>query len=202
MSKTSNPVPALMAVEIIDEPYFEKFADAALLLKCFEVVKDALDVINEPEYSIEKEDDTHVDLIRAYYALKVLFKRKTGADARAVSDHRWDVMRTALLSGEPAEVPAIPKLIPQTELLTPVHYDQFTDLTLACMSFNLADKGQTELLGADHRLSPEDFRRVVVPLSNSLTALRVLVIRMSGGTINDVSGILARMCRPEGETLQ
>ncbi|MDP0919931.1 hypothetical protein Q6272_33370, partial [Klebsiella pneumoniae] len=75
-------------VEHIDEALFEKNNDAALLLKCFEVVKDVLDVIAEPEYSIEDGDDTHIDLYRAYYALKVLFRRRTGHDAAQVAkDH-------------------------------------------------------------------------------------------------------------------
>ena len=80
------PQPA-PAVEHIDEALFEKNNDAALLLKCFEVVKDTLDVIAEPEYSIEDGDDTHIDLYRAFYALKVLFRRRTGDIAHHCIDH-------------------------------------------------------------------------------------------------------------------
>ena len=38
MTNVVNITPPM--VEVIDEAYFEKYADAALLLKCFEVVKD------------------------------------------------------------------------------------------------------------------------------------------------------------------
>lgn len=200
MSKTSNPA-ADLPMETIDQAYFEKFADAALLLKAWEVVSEAIDVICDG-VKIRTEDDTHVGLIEAYWALKVLFQRKTGADAKEVSEQHWTKMRQALLNGEPAGQLVIPSLIPPSELLDPMHFDQFNDLTLACMAFNASDAGQTSLLAADHKLSQDDFRSAVVPLSNSLTALRVLVIRMSGGTISDVESILKSQCRPEGETLQ
>jgi len=93
--------PLAQAVEIIDEALFEKNNDAALLLKCFEVVKEALEVISEPEYTIEKEDDTHIELIRAFYALKVLFRRRTGHDAARVAKDPFGAMSRPLLAGWP-----------------------------------------------------------------------------------------------------
>lgn len=107
MSNVLNfPEPA--EIEVISEEAFRKYTDAALLLKCFEVIKDTLDVINEPEYSIEKEDDTHIDLIRAFYALKVLFARKTGHDAAVVAQDHWEAIGRHLLEGAPYPDQLIP----------------------------------------------------------------------------------------------
>jgi len=186
---------------VLDADHYNKYADGPLLLKCFEIIDEAIDVVEEGA-KIRLHDDTYFGFVEAYWALTVLFQRHTGADAKEVSEQHWADMRQALLKGEPAVHPVIPSAIPPSELLDPMHFDQFNDLTLACMAFNSGDAGQTALLAADHKLSQADFRSAVVPLSNSLTALRVLVIRMSGGTISDVASILKSQCRPQGETLQ
>ena len=87
MSKVID-FPKTPTVETIDQAFFEKFADAALLLKCFECVKDATEFVEEGG-AIEVRDDVYVGLIEAYWALKVLFERKTGGDAKKVYDEHW-----------------------------------------------------------------------------------------------------------------
>jgi hypothetical protein len=190
------PQPAQI-VEHIDEANFEKYPDAALLLKCFEVVKDALDVIDEPEYSIEKEDDTHIDLYRAYYALKVLFRRRTGHDARQVAQDHWEAMTRHLLAGEPRPENKIPVVVYPVECLPDEAFDGLTDQQLACAAFNYSDR--VRILIMDHSpqaLALDEARTLSI---DSATALRLLVLRLSGGT---VEAMAAQISRKPGETLQ
>ncbi|SFW77477.1 hypothetical protein [Pseudomonas sp. NFACC04-2] len=190
------PQPAQI-VEHIDEANFEKYPDAALLLKCFEVVKDALDVIDEPEYSIEKEDDTHIDLYRAYYALKVLFRRKTGHDARQVAEDHQEAMTRHLLGGEPRPECKIPVLMYPAECLPDEAFHGLTDQQLACAAFNYSDR--VRLLVMDHSptgLALDEARTFSI---DATTALRLLVLRLSGGSVEAMG---AGLCRKPGETLQ
>lgn len=184
-------------VEVIDEQNFEKYADAALLLKCFEVVKDVLDVINEPEYTIEKEDDTHIDLIRAFYALKVLFKRKTGHDAKQVAQEHWEAMGRHLLGGAALSDQGIPIVsVP----VSPLPLDAFGSLTnqqLACAAFNYSDQVREAIM--THSPEALAMSQARVTAINATTALRKLVLRMSGGSVEAMG---ARIGREPGETLQ
>ena len=184
-------------VEHIDEANFEKYPDAALLLKCFEVVKDAMDVIDEPEYSIEKGDDTHIDLYRAYYALKVLFRRRTGHDARQVAQDHFEAMTRHLLAGEPRPENKIPVVVYPAECLTEEAFDGLNDQQLACAAFNYSDR--VRVLIMDHSpqaLALDEARTFSI---DSVTALRLLVLRLSGGSVEAMG---AGMCRKPGETLQ
>lgn len=184
-------------VEHIDEALFEKNNDAALLLKCFEVVKDALDVIAEPEYSIEKEDDTHIDLYRAYYALKVLFRRRTGHDAAQVAQDHYDAMGRHLLGGEPRPDNRIPVVVYPAECLPDEVFHSLTDKQLACAAFNYCDR--TRILIMDHSptgLALDEARTFSI---DATTALRQLVLRLSGGS---VEAMAAQISRTPGETLQ
>lgn len=193
MSEISQEVP----VTAIDEEHFEKYPDAALLLKCFEVVKDALDVIDEPEYSIEKEDDTHIDLYRAYYALKVLFRRRTGHDARQVAQDHFEAMSRHLLEGKPRPENSIPVVVFPGESLPDEAFAGLTDQQLACAAFNYSDR--VRVLIMDHSpqaLALEEARTLSI---DSTTALRLLVLRLSGGSMETMG---AGMCRKHGETLQ
>lgn len=186
-----------MPVEVIDEANFEKNNDAALLLKCFEVVKDALEIINEPEYTIEKEDDTHIDLIRAFYALKVLFRRRTGHDADQVAKDHFDAMSRHLLAGEPRPDNKIPVVVYPAECLPDDAFSGLTDQQLACAAFNYSDR--VRLLIMDHSptgLAIDEARTFSI---DSTTALRLLVLRLSGGSVEAMG---ARLCRKPGETLQ
>jgi hypothetical protein len=184
-------------VTVIDEAHFEKYSDAALLLKSFEVVKDALDVINEPEYSIEKEDDTHVDLYRAYYALKVLFRRRTGHDARQVAQDHFEAMSRHLLEGKPRPKNRIPVVVFPGECLADEEFAGLTDQELACAAFNYSDR--VRILIMDHSpqvLALDEARTFSI---DATTALRLLVLRMSGGSAESMG---AGLCREPWETLQ
>jgi hypothetical protein len=193
MSEISQEVP----VTVIDEAHFEKFPDAALLLKCFEVVKDALDVIDEPEYSIEKEDDTHLDLYRAYYALKVLFRRRTGHDARQVAQDHFEAMSRHLLEGKPRPENSIPVVVFPGEYLPDEAFAGLTEQQLACAALNYSDR--VRVLIMDHSpqaLALDEARTFSI---DSITALRLLVLRLSGGSVEAMG---TGMFRKSGETLQ
>lgn len=190
------PQPAQI-VEHIDEANFEKYPDAALLLKCFEVVKDALDVIDEPEYSIKKEDDTHIDLYRAYYALKVLFRRRTGHDARQVAQDHQEAMTRHLLEGKPRPENNIPVLVYPAECLPDEAFHGLTDQQLACAAFNYSDRARLLIMGhSPTGLALDEARTFSI---DATTALRLLVLRLSGGSVEAMG---AGMCRKSGETLQ
>ncbi|WP_110949514.1 hypothetical protein [Pseudomonas bohemica] len=195
MNNVANFTPPI--VEVIDEENFEKYADAALLLKCFEVVKDTLDVINEPEYSIEKEDDTHIDLIRAFYALKVLFKRKTGHDAKQVAQEHWEAMGRYLLEGAPLPDQHIPVVTVPVSPLPPASFDGLTTQQLACAAFNYSDKVREALM--DHSPQALAMSQARVTAIDASAALRKLVLRLSGGS---VAALGAKIARQPGETLQ
>lgn len=189
--------PLAQAVEHIDEALFEKNNDAALLLKCFEVVKDVLDVIAEPEYSIEDGDDTHIDLYRAYYALKVLFRRRTGHDAAQVAKDHFDAMSRHLLAGEPRPENNIPVVVYPAECLPDEAFDGLTDQQLACAAFNYSDRVRILIMDhTPHALALDEARTFSI---DSTTALRLLALRLSGGSLETMA---AGIRRKPGETLQ
>jgi len=197
MSKVLSFPPQVMLVEHIDEALFEKNNDAALLLKCFEVVKDTLEVISEPEYTIEQEDDTHIDLIRAFYALKVLFRRRTGHDADQVAKDHFDAMSRHLLGGEPRPENKIPVVVYPAECLPDEAFDSLTDQQLACAAFNYSDRVRRLIMDhSPHALALDEARTFSI---DSTTALRLLVLRLSGGS---VEAMAAQIGRNPGETLQ
>ena len=189
--------PPAEPIEIIDEAHFAKHGDAALLLRCFEIVKDALEVIDESEYSIEKEDDTHVDLIRAFYSLKVLFKRKTGYDADVVAKDHWEAMGRHLLEGAPLPDQRIPIVTAHREPLSPEAFADLTSQELACASFNYLN--QVCLSMMTHSPDALDMAEARVCVIDASTALRKLVLRLSGGSMETMA---AQIKRPAGETLQ
>lgn len=191
------PAQHTQPVEHIDEALFEKNNDAALLLKCFEVVKDALEVIDEPEYSIEKEDDTHIGLIRAFYALKVLFRRRTGHDADQVAKEHYEAMTRHLLGGEPRPENKIPVVVYSAECLPGEAFGGLTDQQLACAAFNYSDRVRTLIMGhSPTGLEVDEARTFSI---DATTALRLLVLRLSGGS---VEAMAAQISRKPGETLQ
>jgi hypothetical protein len=197
MSKVIN-FPAQPQVETIDQAFFEKFADAALLLKCFESVKDATEFVEEGG-KIEERDDVYVGLIEAYWALKVLFERRTGADALTVSNEHWEVASKSLLAG--TEMP--PTLIPTGRSLTaplpPEYFDEHSDLALACTAFNSSDQirlGTSATIAASNAAISAT---VAVEAINATTVLRLLVLRLSGGSMETMAAHIG--CKP-GETLQ
>ena len=183
-------------MEIIDEAHFEKHGDAALLLLSFEIIKDALDTLCDGA-KIEMEDDTHVDLIRVFYALKVLFKRKTGHDAKEVSHQHWEEMRRHLLEGAPLPQQRIPIVTTGHDPLPPSAFDHLSAQELACAAFNCADRVREAIMTHSPEALPMAQARVGA--IDATTALRALVLRLSGGSIEAMA---AQIGRPAGETLQ
>lgn len=182
----------------IDQAFFEKFADAALLLKCFECVKDATEFV-EDGGAIEVRDDVYVSLIEAYWALKVMFERKTGADAQKISDEHWEIARKCLLAGEEPPDMHIPISESLAQPVPPENFIQLTDLELACTAFNCSDRFR---LGALATLAADNARITAtmnVEAINATTALRLLVLRLSGGSMETMA---AHIGRKPGETLQ
>ncbi|WP_339546299.1 hypothetical protein [Pseudomonas sp. RA_35y_Pfl2_P32] len=200
MSKVID-FPKTHIIETIDQAFFEKFADAALLLKCFECVKGATEFVEEGGV-IEARGDVYVGLIEAYWALKVLFERKTGGDAKKVSDEHWEVAGQCLLAGqEPPDMP-IPIAEAFVRPTPPDQYNQLSDLALACAAYNAGDKVR---LGTNATLAADNARitaTVSVEAINATTALGILVRRLSGGTLTDMAQIVSRISGTGSETLQ
>jgi hypothetical protein len=87
--------------------------------------------------------------------------------------------------------------------LEEAYFHQFGDLTLACMAYNGTDEAIDWL--SDAALEPRDDDaawNASVSVLNARTALRVLVLRMSGGTLWDMGQIVSFISNPHGETLQ
>ncbi|WP_248769159.1 hypothetical protein [Pseudomonas sp. MWU12-2345] len=200
MSKVIN-VPKPAQAETIDQAFFERFTDAALLLKCFECVKDATELVEEGG-TIQERDDVYVGLIEAYWALKVLFERKTGGDAKKVSDEHWAVASRCMLAGEEVPDMHIPIAGPLTSAIPPEHFSQHSDLALACEAFNSSDKVRLGTSATLAAINAQITATVAVEAINATTALGLLVRRLSGGTIEDMAAIVAKIIRPNGETLQ
>jgi hypothetical protein len=191
----SKPIITMDGI-VLDVDHYKKYADGPLLLKCFEVIDEAIDAVEEGT-KIELHDDTYIGLIAAYWALTALFERHTGAVAKEVSDKRIDNLRARLFGGDPGatQLPAS-KPLEQPVILSEAHLEQVDDYTLASLALTDCDNSQVNLLGADHSLSPEDFRNTIVPMANAQTVLRLLCRRLRK------DGIGASSCLPAGETLQ
>lgn len=79
------------------------------------------------------------------------------------------------------------------------YFEQFDNLTLAAMSFNLTDEAYDELTHSqDLRLEPDTAWNLSASIANANMALRVLVLRLSSGPVE----ALRAGVRPVGETLQ
>jgi hypothetical protein len=98
MSKVIE-LPQEPKVEVIDEAFFEKFVDAALLMMCFEGVADAVEVVDEG-VKIRDRDEIHIKLMEVCMALAVLFRRRTGYDVQQISTDHLEKQRRCLLAGE------------------------------------------------------------------------------------------------------
>ena len=200
MSKVID-FPKTPTVETIDQAFFEKFPDAALLLKCFECVKDAKEFV-EDGGAIEVRDDVYVGLIEAYWALKVLFERKTGGDAKKISDEHWEIAGKCLLAGQEPPDMHIPIAEAFIQPTAPEQYNQLSDLALACSAYNASDKvrmGTNATLAADNA---QITATVSVEAINVTIALGILVRRLSGGTQTDMAQIVIRINGTSSETLQ
>lgn len=192
--------PAAQPVEVIDEAHLAKHGDAALLLRCFEIVKDAIEFIDEDGvFHIQKNDDTHVSLIRAYWALKVLFNRETGADAMKVSEDHLEALRRHLIDGVEMPQMTIPVASAGFDPLPPDAFDPRTNLELVRSGLNYATKVQETLL----KVSPGALDMVTARVFaiDATTALHVLKQRLAGDAPGDASAAVKRTTA-RGETLQ
>ncbi|NMX99324.1 hypothetical protein HBO43_22295 [Pseudomonas veronii] len=201
MKKTKKQTEELPTATI-DQAHFEKFANGPLLLKCFEVVKDATEFVDEGG-TILHADDTYVSFIEAYWALKVLFQRETGLDAKLIAEKRIENLRAALFSGgEPEPIVLGSPKVERLVLLEEPYFNQFDNLTLAAMSYNDTDEAHDQFSGSgDTPLDADATWNVSVSILNANTALRVLVLRLSGGTLNDMAQIVAHISNPKGEAI-
>ena len=178
MSKTSNPT-ADLPMETIDQAHFEKFASGPLMLKCFEVMKDALEFVDEGGV-IQYQDDTYVTFIEAYLALKVLFQRETGEDAKLIAEKRIENLQAALFSGaEPESISLGSSKVERLVRFEEPYFHQFDNLTLAAMAYNDTDEAQIGFSESAHRRIDDDIAwNISVGMLNANTALRVLVGRL------------------------
>ncbi|WP_443696670.1 hypothetical protein, partial [Pseudomonas sp.] len=199
MKKTNKQTEELPTATI-DQAHFEKFANGPLLLKCFEVVKDATEFVDEGG-TILHADDTYVSFIEAYWALKVLFQRETGLDAKLIAEKRIENLRAALfLGGEPEPIVLGSPKVERLVLLEEPYFNQFDNLTLAAMSYNDTDEAHDQFSGSgDTPLDADATWNISASILNANTALRVLVLRLSGGTLNDMAQIVAHISNPKGE---
>lgn len=196
--------PTAAPSEVIDEAYFAKYSASSLLLHAWEQVKDVVAFIEEGG-RIESQDDSYCGLMESYWALKALFRRETGTDAKAVSELYWKNAAEALATGDVAPLVPVPVAAPEGRLaiLPERHFLQFDDLSLACMAYNDADEAH-DLLSHSNELVVDELTtwNLSVSMVNAQTALRVLVLRMSGGSRESLAEQVNRSCRPAGETLQ
>ena len=98
----------------------------------------------------------------------------------------------------PGEAP-----VERLALLEEPYFHQFDNLTLAAMAYNSTVEAQIEFSESAHgRIDDDTAWNISVGMLNANTALRVLVLRLSGGTLKDMGQIVALISNPNGETLQ
>lgn len=194
-------LPMAPGAVVIDEDYFEKFGDAALLLMCFERAADAVEVVEEGG-EIHLRDDVHTNLMEACMALAVLFRRRTGHTAQQVSADHLEEQRRCLLSGE------------QPRLLIPVHaspvkplpataFSGLSDLTLAQVAFNYATRVSDNIKGNPPQLVELDLART--HSLDAMNALSTLISQLSTGAATALQDKLVSevmINAPTSETLQ
>lgn len=195
MTKVVN-FPQVGKLQVINEAHFDQFPDAALLLHCFECVTDVVDYIEEGG-AIQFQDDSYVQLIEAFWVLTVLFKRKTGASADEVSAEHLKQQRQHLLEGGELPTLQIPVAAAASAPFPPSAFDGLSAQALACASLNYADTVRVVVM--DHSPKALDMAEARVNAINATTALRRLVLQLSGGTIQLLAD---QVSRQPGETLQ
>lgn len=185
--------------KVLDEAYFEQFSDPELLLISFEAVMESLEVVDGGS-QIHERDETHVSLVAASLALSVLFERRTGHDANVVSEEHLEQERRHLLDGGDPPTFSIPLVSPPNQPLPPTAFDGLSNLQLASASFNYAEKVfETITNHSPHALEMAEAR---VSSLDAVTALRSLVLRLSGGSLTDLAQHVAKITGAGSETLQ
>lgn len=185
--------------QVINKAYFEKFSSASLMLLSFEAVMDAIEVISDGA-KIREFDETYVGLVGASLALSVLFERQTGNDASVVCGEHLEQERRHLLEGGEPPTYSIPIVGDLLRPHPPEAFDHLTTLQLASASFNYADKVFETI--SNHSPQALDMAEARVSSLNAVTALRALVLRLSGGTLTDLGQRVAKITGAGPETLQ
>lgn len=86
------------------------------------------------------------------------------------------------------------------QLLTEQHFDQFDDTALVAMAFNATDEAHLELSEAGSLTLTDDTAwNIAVNTLNANTALRVLFLRMTGGSPEEYA---MQQREAAGETMQ
>lgn len=190
--------PAAPKPDVIDETFFEKFEDAALMLMVFETLADAVEVVEEGG-QIHKHDDSHIGMIEACMGLAVMFRRRTGHDVQGVSVDHLAHQRQCLLEG--VELTSLP--IPlRPAALSPLPTSAFRALPtvdLARVGFNYASRSHEHIKANSPSLVELDLARA--HSLDAMGALVVLIERLTGG-VSSIAGANATTIAPGSETLQ
>jgi hypothetical protein len=191
--------PQAPTVEVIDEAFFEKFADAALLMTCFETIANAVEVVEEG-VKIHERDETHVSLLEACMALSVLFRRRTGHSVQHVSADHLEQQRQALLAGEALTSLPIPIQPSALNPLPATAFSGLADLELAQAGFSYVRRVSELIEGNCPQLAELSLARA--HSVDALNAFSVLIARLAGGAAQDFSASLPAVTGPSSETLQ
>ncbi|HJH22253.1 MAG TPA: hypothetical protein K8W20_26575 [Pseudomonas lactis] len=198
MSKVLNfPTPA--PVEIINEAYFEKFDEAALLLMCFELAADAVEAVSEGE-GITERDCSHVGLMEVCMALAVMFRRRTGHEVQQVSADHLDHQRKCLMEGLESKSLPIPIRPPALSPLPTAAFTALSTADLAQVGFNYVNRSHEHIKGNCPKLIELDLARA--HSLDAMGALVVLIERLSGGMASIACGETPIANAPGSETLQ
>jgi hypothetical protein len=216
MSKEADfPAPAA-SVHINDET-MSLLTNEQLAYRVWELLDTTVEIVGNPDEEGSRDhwdsnqQEAYCSALEGQICARVLARRIIGVEPRSIQDEQTRRIRVALgincdeIKATDIQQPAVRPLPepPERRTLMGVEYfDAFDDLTLACMAFNGTDVAETVVLEADHQMSSQEFRDCIIPMKNSLTALRLLVLRLSGGSIESMGEIVKRAFRPDGETLQ
>lgn len=210
-----SPIPA-DTVHINDET-MSLLTNEQLAYRIWNLLDSTVEIVGNPDEEGSRDNwdsnqqDAYCSALEGQICARVLARRIIGVEPRSIQEEHTRRLQIALgitcstTKATDIRQPAARALPEPTErrvLLGVDYFDAFDDLTLACMAFNDTDVAQAAVLGADHQMNPQDFRDCIIPMKNSLTALRLLVLRMSGGSIESMGEIVTRSYRPAGETLQ
>lgn len=186
-------------VEVIDETFFEKFADAALLLMSFEKLADAIEVVEEGGV-IHERDETHTGLMEACMALAVLFRRRTGFDVQQVSAEHLEEQRRCLLAGDELPSLTIPIRPPALRPLPAAAFNNLPDLQLAQTGFNYLSRAHEHIQSNAPQLVELDLART--HSLDAMNAFSLMITRLAGRLRPHPGENDVKVNAPSPETLQ
>lgn len=198
MSKVID-FPKTPVAEVINEAFFEKFEDAALMLTAFESLASAVEVL-EDGGEIHLRDETHVGLVEACMALAVMFRRRTGHDVQTVSADHLAHQRQCLMDRVELATLPIPVRPPAIRPLPAEAFKGVPTADLAQAGFNYVRRSHEHIKGNCPQLVELDLARA--HSLDALGALTVLIERLSGGVASMPAGETPVANAPSSETLQ